>query len=545
MEKLAKLIVDQLGSGWQVDSVDQEGRIAYLSRTSEVDTVLASDASAIEVGLATDTKTSDGDKVATRMASMHPGFVMTSFRPLEGRAVLSKLPKELVKSRLAIANALGVKPWDVQISKHRGGGYDVQLPKSYQESKHRAKLDEVAISTVGKPGWWVEVNALDRKAVFHPGELPIFESAYKYPFAQAGKDTFTIPIGVALGSSGVANYPLDMLLGDSSGGIIQGLAGAGKSVAVNALLYGCLAAGHEIAIIDVPHKAQDFEWAKPFVRKYGWGCESRAAAVTVMALVQEEGEKRGQLLREYGAGKWQDLPANVRVKTPILTVIMDEVAGLFASDPIPKNLPKDHEVRIAAEQAAAEVDLLKSKVIRLPAEMRAAGIRLVLATQQAQSNLGIPPSVKLNLPNRVLLGAKATKQARGHAFANPDALPWVPEYIADNEKMAKGTGVSEFEGQAAAVFKAYYASTSDYLSHMNAIGLPTTLNPEPPQSLIDKHVPNFFEDDFPDDGRPSSVFDVGGFGENHDDYKLKGAAKAAHDGKLERDQAALRARSAH
>src|SRR5699024_10674195 len=131
-----------------------------------------------------------------------------------------------------------------------------------------------------------------------------------------------------------------------------------------------------------PHKKMDFEWVKPWVGNNGWGCESKAHAVTVASLVYAEGEARGKLMEEHGAKKWQDLPASLRAKHPPLTLIVDELTGLMASDPIPKSLPKDNPVRMDAEQAAAETDLLRAVLTKIPAEMRAAGIRLVIATQQ-------------------------------------------------------------------------------------------------------------------------------------------------------------------
>ena len=87
--------------------------------------------------------------------------------------------------------------------------------------------------------------------------------------------------------------------------------------------------------------------------------------------------------------------------------------------------------------------------------------------------------MKINLPNRVLLGVNATKQARGHAFANPDSVPWVPGHIASDARAGRGSGVAEFEGQTSTVFKAYFASTEEYERRLRSLGVPTTSNPEP------------------------------------------------------------------
>ncbi|HLS02832.1 MAG TPA: hypothetical protein VK054_12790, partial [Beutenbergiaceae bacterium] len=39
-------------------------------------------------------------------------------------------------------------------------------------------------------------------------------------------------------------------------------------------VYAALTSGHQISVIDVPHKKADFEWMKPYVREHGWGCDS-------------------------------------------------------------------------------------------------------------------------------------------------------------------------------------------------------------------------------------------------------------------------------
>lgn len=535
--------------GFELDSIDLDEGVAHVSKQTTITKVVAPTergGKTFELGLPRGVKPADGDKFADKFEDANPGYVMTTFEPFRGFAVMTRLSADEIRARAAIAGALSVKPWDVQVSARKGGGFKVQLPNNYVPSKHKTKLEEVASVVIGKPGWYVKVNTRDLTAEIIPAELPTFPAAYPYPFDAPTSDPFSIPIGMDLGGEGRPNTPLDLRLADSAGFLGQGLAGAGKSVMVNAIVYGALARGHQLAILDVPHKAVDFEWVKPWVRENGWGCESTAAAVTVAQLVYTEGRRRGQVLRQHGVQKWQDLPAAVRRTMPIITLVADELTGLFAADPIPKSLPKDHPVRLEAEQRAAERDLLRAVITKIPAEMRAAGIRLVLATQQAQSNTGIPPSVKINLPNRVLLGAQATKQARGHAFANPDAVPWVPEWIAEDEKAAKGVGVAEFEGQSSTVFKAYYASTDEYQRRLRALGVPQATNPEPTAEQIAKFVPRLDDTLDDDDDRPTSRLDTeGGWGERDGrdapEPRLRGAAAAAHALRVDADRAAAAA----
>ena len=436
-------ITTNLGEGWEVENANASDGTVTVKREVEISNVPS-----FEKKLAASVKPSDAAKKQAEFEAEFPGYTMTTFDPYAHRFVMTRLTAEEVRARGLVAEALQVKPWDVQVTSRADNGFDFQL-RSYVPSKHDARIREVATETLGRPGWYHRVDMQNMVLSIIPGELPTFPASYAYPFDAPATDPFSIPVGVALGGDGEPNAPLDLRLADSAGGLVQGLAGAGKSVAINALVYGLLARGHQVAILDVPHKAVDFEWVKPFVRENGWGCESKAAAVTVARLVYEEGIRRGELLRKMGAQKWQDLPAHVRAEMPIITVVADELTGLLAFDSIPKALPKDHPVRMEAAQAAAETELLKAVITKIPAEMRAAGIRLMLATQQAQSNTGIPPSVKINLPNRVLLGVNATKQARGHAFANPDSVPWVPGHIASDARAGRGSGVATVDGQVA------------------------------------------------------------------------------------------------
>src|SRR5699024_4666891 len=270
-----------------------------------------------------------------------------------------------------------------------------------------------------------------------------------------------------------------------------------NSVLINGFIYAALTSGHQISVIDVPHKKADFEWMKPYVREHGWGCDSLEQTLAVVNRVYEDGEHRGRLFDEYGVKKWQDLPADVRKEVPIHTLIVDEMSGLLTKDAIPKSLPKDHPMRLEAEQNAAMKDMLTIMLTKIPAEMRAAGIRVLYATQQAQSNLSIPPSIKINIPNRILLGANQSKQQRGHAFATPEKTPWVPEYIIEDANASRGVGVSEFEGAPPAVFKAFYASDTSFIDGLEKARVRKAKRPEPTAAMIDAVLPTMDDDDGP------------------------------------------------
>lgn len=527
---LAKL-AEKHGPGWEVEAVDTEAGSLIATRQA-ANTQVAAQGDQMVLGLARGTKPSDGDRIAAKFEDANPGYTLTLFDPFVGRAVMTRLTEDEVRCRGAVATALGVKPWEVQIKRAADGAFNVQLPRTYTPSKHYDKLVEVAEAVVGAPGWYVRADAAKLTARIIPGERPMFAPAYAYPF-RSKPDVFRIGIGQTLPAPGEQSRTLAVNLDGTVGLLVQGLAGSGKSVSINGFIYGALAAGHELAVIDVPHKKADFEWMKPYVRDHGWGCDSLEQALTVVTLVYEEGQRRGKLFDEHGAKKWQDLPASVRAQNPIITLVVDELSGLLTKDPIPKSLPKDHPMRVEAEMRAAAQDMLAVTLTKIPAEMRAAGIRLLYASQQAQSNTGIPPAIKLNIPNRVLLGANPSKQQRGHAFANPEKAPEVPEYIAEDEKASRGVGVAEFEGQAPVVFKSYFAPDSDFDASLRDLGVRRTTRPEPTAAQVERVVPRLDDDDFADGDRPRSRLESeGGWGERDGRDApgpvLKGAAAAAH-----------------
>lgn len=499
LDKLA----EKYGPGWQLGNLNIDPRTGeksvFATRRLSINRITKTGRRTKTVNLDVEVKPTDADKWAAVWADQNPGFYLTSWEPHLGQAKLTALTPGERQCRGAVADAMGVKPWQVQVEARPDGGYDVDLPK-YTPSLHDAKLNEVATSIVGKPGWYVSVDTTRNRASIIPADLPTFPPAYGYPFGKVSGDPFILPVGMALGGNGQPNKVLTMNMHDLAGTAAAGLAGSGKSVWLNSIVFSALARGWHLVVLDVRQKMADFLWCKEFVRDSGWGCDSKTEAVAALRLIHEEGVRRGELLTRHGVQKWQDLPAEVRKANPLILVVIDEAQGLFAADPIPKSLPKDHPLRTEAEQAAMESDLLKAYTGKIPAEMRAAGIRMLLVSQQQQQNTGITPTMKMNLPNKVLLGPNATKQARGHALANPDAAPEVPEWIKANEKAAKGTGVAEIEGQAPVVFKGFYASTDDYRDQLRRLGVKTTRQPNPTAEQIARLVPQLNAD--PDDDEP-------------------------------------------
>jgi len=533
-EAVQKAIEAQYGEGWVVDSFDTSNHTASATRQASVAVTQEVGDETVEVRLPSSMRTpTSGVKAATLFEDKYKdrGLTMTRFDPYIGSATLEKVPADVLRARGAVADAVGVKPWEIYAKRRRGGGFEVEL-KSYMPSKHYAKLTEVATTIIGKPGWYIQVDTKTNVMQIIPADLPTFEPMYPFPFDDPADDLFSIPLGEALGGMGVPNHTQYLDLDGSSGCLAVGVAGMGKSVFTMSIIFSLLKRGYWLGLINAPQKATDFMWAKEYVHENWWGCDSSAEAATVAKLVHQEGVRRGELLKQYDATKWQELPADVREANPLIVLIADELAAQLQKEPEPKALPKDHPDRVAVVQANLESDILQLTLSKIPAEMRAAGIRVFYITQQAQLNFGIGPKMKVNLPHRLLLGSKPSAQQKTHAFQVPEKVPDVPEYISSDDMANKGVGITEFEGQEPSVFKGYFAKTSEYLAHLQKLSRVKTSHPKPTPAQVSACVPRL--DDA--DEVTEYLSDTSGFGQDGRDVAdrdtLKGAAKAAHDSAL-------------
>lgn len=540
---LLRYISQKHGEGWEIESIDPTARIAIATRqvsTTEV-TAHESAKNTKVVRLARGTKPADGDKVAARLEDQNPGYYLTAFEPFLGKATLTKMTDAQARCRGAVAVALGVKPWDVQVSTRSDGGFDLVLPRTYVPSKHDDKLAEVAEVVVGQPGWYVTVNTQTLHGSIIPSDPPTFPEVLPTNFKQLGANPDHTPIGLRLPPPGQEfGTPLAIDWTASAHMMLAGTPGSGKSVTLNAIIADALAAGTEVVIVDDPAKAVDFLWCKDFVRDGGWGCDSDRGAVATLAMVYEEGQRRAKMLADSGYENWLDMPRGQRF-TPIL-VIVDEVSALLVTDKVPTGVSKTHPM----VQEILEANLMKVAlgrfITKIIAELRFVGIRMVISTQVTNASTGVPPSLKAKIGHKVLQGANPSKAARVQAFSDETAVPTVPENVRAGGKRARGVGAADLEGQGPAVYKSFFASTRDYQAELGRRGAPRTTRPAPTPAEIAKHTPSL-DDDGPDD-RPPSKLDGGGWGERDGRDapapRLRGAAAAAHQLRVEAAQAGAR-----
>ncbi len=512
LKALTALIAEKHGEGFEIDFIDPVANIASASRHVAITSVSAAGngrAAVREVRLPKDTKPSDGEKVAAKMADEYPEYAMVKFDPFLKRATLAPMDAATRRARDAVAVALGVKPWDVGIEPRPDGGYDLALPRTYVPSKHDDKLEEVAVAVVGQDGWYVEANAQTLRASIIPSDPPTFPLTVNHPLHHGnGKlvlesDQWArVPIGVTLAPPGADEG--DELQADfltTPHFLASGTTGSGKGFTIMALLAGSVANGWEVSIVDGVKGGVDFAEFQPFVRNSGWG-DDLTSACCVIAMTYEEGVRRKNLIKSHNVQKWTQLPASEKVR-PILLVV-DELTSLISPEPIPKGVAKDNPLVTEIALRNLTKATILNNIGKIARELRFAGISLVCATQVASTSTGIPTELRANLGAKLLLGAKPTDNNRRLALNDPDAVPKIPLNIASDKDASRGVGVYEFEGQETGVVKTYYASPDHYARWLNSFGAMTTKFPRPSSAEIAAYTPSL-----EDGGGGGGEFDLG------------------------------------
>lgn len=536
---LLELAARKHGEGWEVESIDSEQRVVHLARQSTVTEVRDEGSEVLVLGLAKGTRPTDGDRIAVKFEDAHPGYTMVRFDPFLGRAQMRRLSEEEVRARAAIANALSVKPWLVQVRATPDGGFEVDLPASYTPSRHDEKLTEVAEAVVGAPGWFVRTDPAALRATIVPSAPPTFPPMVHTPMDRLGQDWLRTPFGWNLPAPGQEVGEVASVDWRSSAHLLLGgTPGSGKSVAINAILADQLASGASVVVLDDAAKAVDFLWMRDMCRPGGWGCDSLAGAVAALAMVYEEGRRRAEVLARTGYVNWLDMPDGERF-TPLF-VLVDEVSALLVTDKVPTGIPKTHPL----VQEVLETNLLKvtlgSLISKIVAEQRFVGVRMVLSTQVTNANTGVPPSLRAKIGHKLLMGSNPSRSARAQMFSDETAVPTVPANVQADPEASRGTGASDLEGAAPRIVKAFFASTGDYRRELLRRGVPTTDHPAPTGAQIARYAPSLQDEGSED--RPPSRLDGGGFGgadgrDVADRDRLRGAARAAHEHAVQMAQA--------
>lgn len=453
----------------QLDSIDMDAHVAVLIDHG-ITSVNREGSQQIVNLRPADQKPAAGERIA-RIWEARLGMKMVRFEPYEGRAVFEALDKDRVSARGILANALGVKPWEVMVEPRDGGGWRCRLARTiiWQPSKMAARTQE-ACEQIGHVGWTYTADAKTGIIDIIPGEPPVFLKTHPFPFDRLGSpaDRDRTPFGVKLparGGADVVYEPVEMDWRESSFLLIGGEGGSGKSVLANNLLASIVAQQPLLSVVDLANKATDYYWLRPWVTAGYWGCESVVQAAGVLNMLVDEIEhgERARAWKENAWQNWLDIPRWAKEKYPLHYIVVDEYSSLVDEAQLVKRIPKADSVLPAVWAqmftGQAENDI-RSRVLRLLRTARAQGYRLILISQTVNERSGLGPTTRDLFGQRIVMGPNPSEALVRGVFHDVASMPVVPEHLTALG-VTKGVGRAEFTGQASVVFKTAYAGTQD------------------------------------------------------------------------------------
>ncbi|MCZ4326724.1 type IV secretory system conjugative DNA transfer family protein [Brachybacterium paraconglomeratum] len=256
--------------------------------------------------------------------------------------------------------------------------------------------------------------------------------------------------------------------------LIQGMAGSGKSVAIQTVIAAAIAQGYLVAVIDPSKGGVDFAFADQWLMAPR-AKEGEVALATLKALYAEV-TSRKRLHDEHNVGHWRDLPEDVR-RPPVLLVI-DEFTSLVLPDALPPTSkePAAQRARAAVESQNATRASIGGMVGRFLREARSVGVATLLGTQKLDaSTLKLIPNAgdaKENASRMILgnpsIGALASALKR--PYDAPDVGDEAPQ---GRGRFEPGTGPAE-------LFQGYYATQPELRAFLESQEIPAL---EPTQLL--------------------------------------------------------------
>lgn len=445
-----------------------------------------------------------GEKAAVWVKTNCPGFTMTAYHPYEGTAEAMRLDARTITVRNILADNLSVKPWQLDVTPTEDHGWSVRLKDGviWNPAKMEKGMEQ-ACRLIGGDGWWYERDRQHERLIVHPGQPAVFQPVHPYPFTLLGEperlQTRT-PFGVYLPRTG--GDPYEMACVDWKQGsflLVGGEGGSGKSVLVNNLIAGLIAAGIIPCIVDLKNKSTDYYWCRPWV--HWWGCESivQAAGVVNRFVWEAEHGERGQAWAENGWQNWYDIPAWAKRKYPRYCLILDEFSSLTDEAVKVSSIPKAEKtpppILEALFKGQAEQDI-KANATRLLRTARAQGYLMILISQTVSQSSGLPPNTRDLFSNRIGQGSNPSEGLVKGVFHDLAGLPDFPPRLLDGVN-AKGLGRVELAGERARIFKTFWAghdgmSDTEALAHalVDYVGVPDDIDAPRFLDTLRKHGPD-------------------------------------------------------
>lgn len=283
--------------------------------------------------------------------------------------------------------------------------------------------------------------------------------------------------------------------------LTEGFVPTHNSVTINDVIAMSVAAGAELYVVDHSTKATDFYWCRPWVADRGWGADSLLQTCGLLKRLLDDIEDGGERATAWKTHGWQnwydDLTDEDKRDWPWRLIVVDELSQLTVGGKDASSLPKNPLPPVMERMFEQQVkSLILSTLIRLLQIGRAYGYRVVVATQIASSTTGMPPALRGNLGNKMIMGAKVNDNQKNLVFNIPRAVPDVPANVI-MEGVSKGAGMAEFEGQEPFTFKSAFPMAGSHAgvdalgrALMDRVGLPHGLDENAYLASLDKSTPS-------------------------------------------------------
>ncbi len=285
--------------------------------------------------------------------------------------------------------------------------------------------------------------------------------------AMDGSGALAVPVG-----TGTDGEPVFFDLQDSAHLLVVGATGSGKSVLLSVLVYGWLAKGAKVVVVDPVKGGADFAFAQGWAR-FATDLDGSVAAVRA---AYAEASLRKQANAAAKVSSWLDMD---EPPAP-LVVLIDEFTSVLIPSPVPKKtgdpeLDSELEALEAENRSRTEIGVLVSKLAR---EARSAGVVVLLAAQKLAADTleKIPgKDLKTNL-GRALIG-QASDGERLSALRAPRDAPVLSGDIPP------GRGLYEPIRRTAVLAQFWYATQAELGDQLRRRLPPPTEAPvlEPPQ----------------------------------------------------------------
>lgn len=400
-------------------------------------------------------------KLVASMEEKNPGESVISVDMTSGLAVMQRLDDSTLYARRQLSAALGLHPWDIRVFRTQAKGWLVKLPDrfAWQDSRYGNRVQE-AVTQIGEYGWYYTVDSQANMLTVIPSQPPTFPVSIPQPVEarHPSEAPRRVRIGMRLPKMGhgeTDGEPLILDFKDAPGLLVAGASNGGKSVILNNIIYGFLAGGGQLLVVNEHGKGMaDFARWGEYLHEKGRGFDGLESVVATLTYVLEETQVRAKILEENGVANWWELPASVREEYPLWLLVADEIAQ-YAVPPKKIQGEKDSPAVLENSYEIMMKSLAYQRLAQVSKTARYTGICFVYATQQPNQQNGIDPSIRNNLSNRILVGAKVADNIRDAALNDPKSAPRVPGNVVDGGR-ATGAAVAEIVNTPACVFKAFY-----------------------------------------------------------------------------------------